>query len=130
MSTNESEALASSGTSGTEDRGRTTLADRVIRKVAIQAALEIRHCAGVDRTALGVKVGRASVNAAAVTDGAITGLSLTLAVEYPAPIIATTREIRSRVQQRVQTLCGLAVDHIDITVADLPYPDRKKGRVR
>ena len=130
MSTTAPSAPAVDLTSEPESRGQTTLTDRVIQKIAAQAALEVPHCVGLNRSVLGITAGRNVVNATAVTDGAITALTLSLAVAYPAPVTSTTRAVRSHVQHRIETLCGLSVDHIDITVAALPHLDRKEPRVR
>jgi uncharacterized alkaline shock family protein YloU len=111
-------------------RGRTILADRVVQKIAARAALEVPGCLGFSRTIIGIDTRRSAVTATAVTDGSITGLTLSIAVAYPAPITTTTRAVRTHVQQRVETLCDLSVDHIDITVAALPRPHRKEARVQ
>jgi len=42
-----------------------------------------------------------------------------LSLAYPAPVRAVTREVRSHVIERVTTLTGLEVRHVDIEVADL-----------
>ncbi len=111
-----------------DSRGTTTLADRVVEKIAARAASEVDHCTGIPRTIAGIGTGTTAVQVDAISDGAITGLTLRLGIEYPAPITSTTRRIRGHVSNVVQQLCGLRVDHIDITVAALARPARTEKR--
>ena len=114
-----------------EDRGTTTLYDRVVEKVAARAALEVRHCLPLRHSIVGIAVSGRDANAAATTDGSITALSLTVAIAYPAPLQTVTREIREHVRAQVHRLCGLQVDHIDITVDEIRRPtEPMKGRVQ
>jgi len=113
-----------------DTRGMTTLANRVVEKIAARAASEVDHCTGIPRSIAGIGTGNTAVQVDAVTDGAITGLTLRLGIEYPAPITSTTRRIRGHVTDVVQQLCGLRVDHIDITVAALARPTRTEKRVQ
>ncbi|MDQ2845431.1 MAG: Asp23/Gls24 family envelope stress response protein [Actinomycetota bacterium] len=129
MTVQPSTAPAEGASSDAETRGKTTLADRVVEKIAARAAAEVPHCLGLHRRVVGITTGRTAVTADAVTDGAITGLSLSVAIAYPAPIISTTRQVRTHVRHRVENLCGLTVDHVDITVADVIRPERKEQRV-
>lgn len=73
-----------------EDRGTTTLYDRVVEKVAARAALEVRHCLPLRHSIVGIAVSGRDANAAATTDGSITALSLTVAIAYPAPLQTVT----------------------------------------
>lgn len=111
-------------------RGTTTLADRVVEKIAARAATEVTHCVGLPRTIAGIPTGRTAVQAQARRDGSVTGLSLEVGLVYPAPVVSTTRQIRGHVTDVVSRLCGLAVDHVDIRVGALVQPERKEPRVR
>lgn len=113
-----------------EIRGVTTLADRVVEKIAARAATEVPHCTGVPRAVAGISTGRPAVQADAVIDGALARVSLRLGVEYPAPVTATTRRVRGHVVEAVQRMCGVKVDHLDITVAAVTRPVRKEQRVQ
>ena len=114
----------------TDERGTTTLADRVVEKIAARAALNIAHAAGLSRRVAGRDFGTLSVRAHVAVDGRVASLQLELAVEYPASARATTRGVREHVAERVDTLCGLTVDHVDITVAVLRRPAAERKRVQ
>lgn len=113
-----------------ESRGITTLADRVVEKIAARAATEVAHCTGIPRAVVGITTGKPAVQADAVIDGSVARLSLRLGIEYPAPITATTRRVRGHVVEAVQRMCGVKVDHLDITVAAVARPHRKEQRVQ
>ena len=122
---------AAVGTAGTvEHRGTTTLADRVVEKIAAQAATEVDHATGLRRSLAGRDVGRSTVRAHVDLDGGVAALRLDLAVAFPAPVRVVTRAVRAHVTTRVGQLCDLTVDHVDITVAALPRPDVDRRRVR
>lgn len=111
------------------DRGRTTVADRVVAKVAAQAATEVQHAAGLRRSLAGRSLGRPQVRATAVVNGHVTTLRLELAVDYPAPVRQVTRAVRRQVVTRVGEYCGMVVDHVDITVAALRRASVEQRRV-
>lgn len=114
-----------------EERGRTTIADRVVAKVAAQAASEVEHAAGLRRSLVGRTLGAPRVRAAVDVDGRVAAVKLDLAVDYPSPVRRVTRDVRRHVTERVATLCGMQVDHVDITVASLRRPpvDEQRRRV-
>ena len=111
-------------------RGRTSVADRVVEKIAARAALEVPHCVRPERRIADRLPGHPTVGAIAQTDGVITALRLSVAIAYPAPIVTTTRAIRVHVEQAVRTLCGMTVDHVDITVVGLSRRSPEKRRVQ
>lgn len=111
-------------------RGTTTLADRVVEKIAARAATEVTHCVGLPRTIAGIATGGTAVQASANRDGSVTGLSLKIGLEYPAPVVTTTRRVRGHVSDVVHRLCDLTVDHVDIQVAAMVHPERTERRVR
>ena len=113
-----------------EERGTTTLADVVVEKIAAAAAGEVPRVGGLRRHLAGRAVGRSQVRADVDLDGAVAALRLELAVEFPAPVRPVTREVRRHVVARVLELCDVTVDHVDITVADLPLPPTDLRRVR
>lgn len=120
------------GTAGSVDaaeRGRTTIADRVVAKVAAQAATEVDHAAGLRRSLAGRSLGEARVRTSADVDGHVASLKVDLAVDYPSPVRQVTRAVRRQVTERVVTLCGMQVDHVDITVAALRRPAVDRRRV-
>lgn len=104
-------------------RGRTTIADRVVTKVATQAVSEVGQAGGVARQLIGITLGRrsgeGSARVSARIDGHLTMIELRLSLDYPAPVRSLTREVRRHVIERVTALTGLEVRHVDIEVARL-----------
>ncbi|MEU8382301.1 Asp23/Gls24 family envelope stress response protein [Streptosporangium sp. NPDC048865] len=108
-----------------ERRGRTDIADRVVSRIAAHAAGEVPRVREVgERRPLSLRGGtRAAV------DGGLATLRLDVAVEYPAPIREVAEEIRRHVAERVMTLTGMDVGHVDVLVTDVtPARDDHDGR--
>ena len=118
------------GPTAVDLRGRTTVADRVVEKIAARAALEVPHCVAPERRLADHLPGHPSVGASAQTDGTVTGLRLSVAIAYPAPIVTTTRAVRMHVEQTVRTLCDMTVDHVDITVVGVVRRTPERRRVQ
>jgi uncharacterized alkaline shock family protein YloU len=114
-----SEALASRAT---EDRGGLTIADRVVEKVAGQAATEVERVTGVPRRVLGQTLGKVKADsqarASAKVDGSIVSVTVTVAVEYPTPVREAAAAVRQRVIEQVGALCGLQVVEVHV---DIPH---------
>src|SRR2546423_13351984 len=104
-------------------RGRPTIADRVVARVAAQAAAEIGHTGGAARQVAGMAMGRESgeglARVSARVDGHLALIEMRLTVDYPVPVRTLTREVRRHVIERVAGLTGLEVRHVDIEVARL-----------
>jgi uncharacterized alkaline shock family protein YloU len=86
------------------DRGRTTLEERAVERIAAQAASEVDGIGGSAPRVLGVAVGAdESDRAARVTarlDGATATLEVRLSVTYPASVAAATERAREHMIQR------------------------------
>ena len=52
-------------------------------------------------------------------DGGVVSVRAQMAVRWPAPVRAVTRQVRANVTERVQNLTGLRVDRVDIDVTTL-----------
>ena len=87
-----------------EQRGRTTVDDGVVSRLAAKAVTEVD----------GVVADGASATAD-VRGGVIT-LDVRLAVAYPASLARTTRRAREHLMGRVGDFTGLEVSRVDITV--------------
>lgn len=123
---------ASGGDVATTDhgKGRTTIAESVVAKIASLAAKEV---AGVDtlgglisgaisgvvgrirgdehRTAgVGVEVGERQA-----------AIDLTMTVSYPYPIHETAENVRNNVIDRIESMTGLEVVEVNIAVIDLSF---------
>jgi uncharacterized alkaline shock family protein YloU len=105
-----------------ENRGHLKIADRVVEKVAGQAAIEVEHVTGVPRRLLGQTLGKVKADsqarASAKVDGSVVSVSVTVAVEYPEPVRTVAAEVRRQVMDTVGRLCGLQV--VDVHV-DVPH---------
>lgn len=116
-----------------ERRGRTSVAARVVEKIAAQAVDEIGEAGGVPRRLLGVRLGhddgQGRAQAAAELDGDIAIVSVRMSVTYPNPIRRTADAARSRVIVRVGELTGLQVKQVDVDIARL-IPPTGHQRVR
>jgi uncharacterized alkaline shock family protein YloU len=115
-----------------EQRGTTHYTDRVVEKIAAQAVQEIAATRGAARRLLGVPVGHdAGGQPARVTaevDGDIVTVAVRMALTYPTPIPATTRQVRHHVITRISDLTGLTVKEVDIDVVALTAENATQGR--
>jgi uncharacterized alkaline shock family protein YloU len=104
-------------------RGRTTIADRVVIRVAARAVDEVELAAGAARELMGITLGRQTgegpARVSARIDAHLAMIEIRLSLAYPAPVRALTREVRRHVIERVTGLTGLEVRHVDIEVARL-----------
>ena len=101
-------------------RGRVSLDDRVVEKIAGQAASEVATAGGHSGGFLGIG-GEADLatrpEVSVTTSGRTVVLSLRLGLAYPASIRESTEAVRRHVASRVEALTGLAVRRLDIDVA-------------
>lgn len=115
-------------------RGSLTLTERVIEKIAAQAAAEVAAASGrsgvlrrgSDRDAhVRPKVG---VDLSATS----TDVDVAVGIAYPGSIRRAAQEIREHVTERVETLTGVDVRRVDIDVTFLTTgaPDRHQRALR
>ena len=104
-------------------RGRTTIADRVVAQVATRAVAEVGQTGGAARQLIGLTLGRQTGEGPARVSARVTGnlamIEMRLSLAYPAPVRSLTREVRRHVMERVSALTGIEVRHVDIEVARL-----------
>ncbi len=104
-------------------RGRTTIADRVVTQIATRAVAEVGQTGGAARQLIGLTLGRqpgeGPARVSARVDGNLATIEMRLSLAYPAPVRSLTREVRRHVTERVTTLTGIEVRHVDIEVARL-----------
>jgi uncharacterized alkaline shock family protein YloU len=104
-------------------RGRTTIADRVVAKVATQAVAEVAQTGGAARELIGITLGRQTgqgpARVSARVDGNLAMIEVRLTLAYSAPVRTVSREVRRHVMERVASLTGIEVRHVDIEVARL-----------
>ena len=125
------------------DRGRTTIEDAAVSKIAGVAAQEVEKVQmGGGATAavsgfLGSVTGTVTGGDSSGGGGSITSgvsvevgeeeaaVDLTMAVEYGVPIARTTEAVRSNVINRLENLTGLSVTEVNITVRDVQLPEER-----
>ncbi len=122
------------------DRGRTTIADTVVQQVAGIAAQE------VEKVQMGGGTGAAVGSFLQSVTGSVTGgsgggnytrgvsvevgeeetaIDLTMAIEYGHSIPQLTEAARRNVINRVESLLGLRVTEVNITVNDVQVPEER-----
>ena len=126
-----------------QQRGRTTIGDAAVRKIAGVAAQEVEKVQMGGSTAAAVSGFLGSVTGAVgggnstSSGGSLTsGVSaevgeeeaafdLTMAIEYGTVIPQTTEEVRRNVINRVENLTGLRVTEVNIVVNDIQFPEEQ-----
>ncbi|MEV3987377.1 Asp23/Gls24 family envelope stress response protein [Streptomyces sp. NPDC049837] len=128
-----------STTTLSEPRGRTTIADGVVAKVAGMAAREVDgvHAlgGGLART-MGAVRDRVPGGRPGVTRGVKvevgerqTAIDLELVVEYGVPIADLAGDVRENVIQAVERMTGLEVVEVNIAVDDVHLPEEEDEEV-
>ncbi|MEU8775245.1 Asp23/Gls24 family envelope stress response protein [Streptomyces sp. NPDC048606] len=118
------------------DRGRTTIADGVVEKIAGLAAREVAgvhamgNGSGLSRTFGAVRDKVPGGPKAAVSRGVKaevgevqTALDLEIVVDYGVSIRDVARAVRENVVSAVERMTGLEVVEVNIAVADVKLPD-------
>lgn len=122
--------------------GAITIHDRVVSKVAACAAGEVADVGAAAPRVLGKSVsvpsalgGRTSDLAglpkvSAQVDGAFAVVDLDVSLRWPCSIHQVTERLRAHVSERVHEMTGLALDEVNIHVADLLSVLPQQPRVR
>jgi uncharacterized alkaline shock family protein YloU len=113
-----------------EERGRLTVDDRVVEKVAGYAVTFISDAAAAPRRVLGVKIGEARPDEAASVQAEVQGdtasVHVVIAVRWPKPVQDVADEVRERVRAEVTAITGVRVDHVDVEVVSMTLPDSSR----
>lgn len=103
-------------------RGTLVLAERVLEKIAAQAATEVVATAGRSGGFLGIGA-EPDANARPKVDVTLSAesadLALAVGITYPGSIRRATQEVRDHVTERVETLTGVDVRRVDVEVTFL-----------
>jgi uncharacterized alkaline shock family protein YloU len=121
------------------ERGNTVIQDNVVAKIAGIAAQEVE----------GIRMGGAASQAVSGIIGGITGgrggqtqgvsvevgqeeaaIDLTLTAEYGKSIPQISEAVRRNVINRVESLVGLRVTEVNITVSDIFFPQQEQEEER
>lgn len=101
-----------------EERGRTTVADRVVERVASISAHEVE--AVIDTRAGWTKLVRRGLpRASAVVAGGRTRIEVEVAATWTSPLPQVAAQVRDHVSEQVQKMTGIDVAAVDVTVADV-----------
>ncbi|MEV6166311.1 Asp23/Gls24 family envelope stress response protein [Streptomyces sp. NPDC052052] len=131
----ESGALTRRGGGDPGSRGRTTIADGVVEKIAGMAARDVVgvHAmgSGFART-FGAVRERVPGGGKSVTRGvkaevgeSQTALDLEIVVDYGVSISDVARDVRENVIAAVERMTGLEVVEVNIAVSDVKLPDEE-----
>jgi uncharacterized alkaline shock family protein YloU len=116
-----------------EERGRLTVDDRVVEKVAGYAVTFVTDAAAAPRRVLGVNIGgarpddAASVQAEVQDD--IASVHASIAVRWPRSVQKVADEVRERIRSEVAAITGVRVDHVDVEVVSMTLPESAEPRV-
>lgn len=114
----------STPTADVADRGHTTIAERVVEKIAARAATDVEQAAGSSRRLLGISIGGVPATQPArvdvMVDGDVAFVHVELSVRWPSPVRDVSREVRAQITDQVTSLTGLTVAEVDIDVTGLP----------
>ncbi|MBA3617351.1 MAG: Asp23/Gls24 family envelope stress response protein [Rubrobacter sp.] len=123
------------------DRGNTTIADSVVSKIAGISAQEVD----------GIRMGSGASQTASNLLGSITGgggsgsqtqgvtvevgqeeaaVDLTLTAEYGKSIPQLAEAVRRNVSNRIESLVGLRVTEVNVTVQNIFFPQQEQERQR
>ncbi|MEU3281250.1 Asp23/Gls24 family envelope stress response protein [Streptomyces antibioticus] len=133
VSTRKAATRRGGGDPGT--RGRTTIADGVVEKIAGLAARDVLgvHAmgSGISRT-FGAVRDRVPGGSKSVTRGVKaevgevqTALDLEIVVDYGVSISDVARDVRENVIAAVERMTGLQVVEVNIAVSDVKLPDEE-----
>ena len=124
------------------DRGNTVISDSVVAKIAGIAAQEvdgIRMGSGASQTAsnlLGSITGGSSGGGSATQGVSVevgqeeAAIDLTLTAEYGKSIPQLSEAVRRNVANRVESLVGLRVTEVNITVQNIFFPQQEQEQER
>lgn len=113
------------------NRGRLTISDKAIEKIAAQIALETPGIYGAPGGLLGLgshhdRDARPKVTVQLA--GRIASLQVRAGVRYPAPLRTVTERLRDSLRTQVSERCGIEVRQVDIDITALVTPSEAAGR--
>lgn len=111
------------------DRGRLVIADKVVQRIASRAAGDVEAVTD-NRSGWSKVVGRSLPRTTAKVAGGHVRIGVDVAAAWPAPLGALSARVRDHVTERVETLTGMPVVAVDVTVVDVVHVDAEARRVR
>ena len=112
-------------------RGATKIKDSVVAKIAGMAAGEVGGVhmgGGASRSAGGLLEGitgsESTTRGVSVEVGSVeTAIDLKMGIDYGRNILGTVGEVRQKITERVQNITGLKVTELNVTIADVVFPE-------
>lgn len=116
-------------------RGRTTISDRAVGRIAARVLTEVEHIGGTAGRILGTAPrgdgsGSSARVTAKVTGDSVAALDVHLSVAYPESVARATENARTSLVHRLAELTGLTVTRVDIDVTALRSADSPSRRVQ
>ena len=113
------------------ERGTTTISDTIVATIAGRAAQEVEgvHMGGSASRAAGGFLGNitgseSQTRGVSVEVGQVeAAIDLTMGVEYGRNILQAVDEVRRRISDRVQSITGLGVTELNVTISDIIFPE-------
>ncbi len=113
------------------DRGATKIKDSVVAKIAGMAAGEVGGVhmgGGASRSAGGLLEGitgsESTTRGVSVEVGSVeAAIDLKMGIDYGRNILGTVGEVRQKITERVQNITGLKVTELNVTIADVVFPE-------
>lgn len=122
------------------ERGNTTIADSVVSKISGIAAQEvdgIRMGSGASQTASNLLGSITGSGGSSTTQGVSVevgqeeaAIDLTLTAEYGKSIPQLAEAVRRNVSNRVESLVGLRVTEVNVTVQNIFFPQQEEEQER
>ncbi len=109
-------------------RGTTTIADKVVQKIASVAAGEIGAVTDT-RSRWASVVRRGLPRATATVAGGSARITVDVAAIWPSPLSAVAAKVRDQVTHQVSSLTGIEVVAVDVTIADVVHLETTRRRV-
>ena len=113
------------------DRGVTTIKEGVVAKIAGMAAGEVEGVhmgGGASRSAGGLLEGitgsESTTRGVSVEVGSVeAAIDLKMGIDYGKNILGTVGQVRQKITERVQNFTGLNVTELNVTIADVVFPE-------
>ena len=116
------------------ERGRLSIADRVVERVAGYAVSQVNAAMAAPRRVLGVNVGDARPEEQASVDARVHGdiatVEATIAVRWPASVRSVGDAVRRRVRDDVAHITGVRVEQVDLDIVSMSVPAARPRRVQ
>lgn len=117
------------------ERGATRIADRVVAKIAAQAAREALAARpdgppGAEGAGAGGAAAPGAPHATVTVHHDIARVRVSLELDYPGDLAARCAAVRSRVVRRVEEYAGMSVPEVDIDIEHLHSAHTRTAAVR